>query len=163
MSRYSMFIAGGALSLAVSGAVQAQTATQTVTFAVNSINKIAASGSPSLTITTATAGSQPTQATFTTATYDITTNDSTRKITIEINADMPTGVTLKANLTAPTASGLSAGAVTLSHTTPLDAVTGITQVAQAGIAMAYTLDALVTAGVVASDTRTVTLTVVAGP
>jgi hypothetical protein len=161
MSRYSMFIAGGALSLAVSGVLQAQTATQSVAFDVQAINKIATTGSPSLIINTAVAGAQPTQATSNSNSYAITTNDTSRKITIEIDSDMPTDVTLKASLAAPTGAS-SAGFVTLSHTTPQNAVTGISQLAETGLYIHYTLDALVTAGIV-SGSRTVLLTIVAGP
>ncbi|HXT13989.1 MAG TPA: hypothetical protein VN706_00065 [Gemmatimonadaceae bacterium] len=161
MSPCTKFAAGAALMLvALSGVSQAQ-ATQTVTFAVQEINQISASGSPSLTISTATAGSQPTQATAT-GHYAITTNDSTRKITIALDDTMPTDVTLKATLAAPAASGASAGALTLTKVAQ-DAVTGITQVAESNLLISYTLDALVTAGVVNSSTRTVTLTIVAGP
>ena len=48
------------LALAAANTLQAQTATQTVTFAVNAINQIAFAGAPSLTITTAVAGSAAT-------------------------------------------------------------------------------------------------------
>ncbi|MEO5815810.1 MAG: hypothetical protein ABIT20_11070, partial [Gemmatimonadaceae bacterium] len=53
------------LALVAVGAVsaQAQTANQTVTFQVNAVNQIAFTGAPSLTITTAVAGSAPTSAT----------------------------------------------------------------------------------------------------
>ena len=44
-------------------AAMAQTANQTVTFQVDAINQISLSGSPSLVINTATAGSNPTSAT----------------------------------------------------------------------------------------------------
>src|SRR5262245_57955357 len=110
MSRYSMYLAVGALTLA--GAAQAQTATQSVSFEVQAINKNSVTGSPSLVINTATAGSQPTQATYNTSTYSITTNQADRKITASINSDMPSGVTLKVNLTAPAGGSVSTGATT---------------------------------------------------
>lgn len=161
MSRYTKYIAGGVLALAISGVAHAQTATQTVGFEVQTINQISvAAGSPSLVITTAVAGSQPTQATAASS-YSITTNDTTKKITIEIDQNMPANVTLKATLAAPS-GGTSAGAKTLS-TTPVDAVTGVGKVVGSGLAINYTLDATVAAGVVAADTRIVTLTIVAGP
>jgi hypothetical protein len=141
-------------------AIQAQTATQTLAFQVQAINVLSATGSPSLTITTATPGSQPTQATDA-GSYAITTNDSSRKITIQLDSDMPTDVTLKATLAAPP-NGTSAGAVTLSHTA-VDAVTGIYRTLGSSLAINYTLDALVTAGVVAPGVKTVTLTITAMP
>ena len=66
-----------ALTTAVAPALaSAQTATQTVTFAVNAINQISATGSPSLTVTTATAGSQPTDAIDAASTWAVTTNQT---------------------------------------------------------------------------------------
>jgi hypothetical protein len=159
MSRYSMLVACGAVCL-VTTAAHAQTATQSVAFEVQAINVLSAAGSPSLTITTAVPGSQPTQATAA-GSYAITTNDSSKKITIQISGNMPPGVTLGATLTAP-GTGTSAGAVTLS-TTAVDAVTGIYRVIGSALPISYTLDALVTAGVVAPGARTVTLTIVSVP
>ena len=86
--------------LAGAASVSAQTATQSVTFQVDAINQIALSGSPSLVINTATAGSSPTQATAA-ATWAVTTNQSGAKITASINSAMPSGLTLQVNLSAP--------------------------------------------------------------
>jgi hypothetical protein len=69
---------------------------------------------------------------------------------------MPANVTLQINLTAPT-GGSSSGDQSLS-TTAADLVTSVTQVAESGLTIAYTLSATIDAGVVAQDTRTVTLT-----
>ncbi|MEP6619079.1 MAG: hypothetical protein ABJE47_07190 [bacterium] len=169
MKRFTKFIAAGVLCLTASVAVEAQTtATQGITFAVSAINVISATGSSVLTVNTATPGSNPTQASGVGATtYAVTTNAGSgsgvsQDITIEINSNMPAGLTLGATLTAPTASGTSAGAVTLS-TTPVTAVSGITKTAEGGLAVAYTLDATVAAGVVSSASRTVTLTIVTTP
>jgi len=161
MSRYTK-ITAGVLALAITaGTLHAQSsANQTVTYEVQTINQIAVTGSPSLTITTATAGSQPTEVTAT-GSYAITVNDTARKITIGLNSDMPTDVTLTATLAAPTGA-TSAGALTLSSTAQ-DAVTGITCVIGSALNIAYALDATVEAGVVASANKTVTLTIVAGP
>ena len=88
--------------------LSAQTSTQTVTFQVDAINQIAFSGSPSLVINTATAGSAPTAATAA-ASWAVTTNQSGAKITASIGSNMPAGLTLTASLAAPT-GGSSAGA-----------------------------------------------------
>ena len=152
-----------ALALTFVGATAASaqgTATQTLTFEVQKINVMSVTGTPSLVITTAVAGSQPTSVSDALGTYALTSNDVNAKVTIELNSDMPTGVTLKANLTAP-AGGTSAGAVTLSST-PVEAVTGITKVLGSALTVTYSLEATVAAGVVASDTKTVTYTLVAG-
>jgi hypothetical protein len=136
------------------------TATQTVTFQVDAINQIAFAGSPSLVINTATAGSGPTSATNSIATWAVTTNQSGAKITASINAVMPAGLTLSANLVAPagaTSNGLQALGVLA-----VDMVTGITQVNGSALGVTYQLDATTAAGVVASQSRTVTYTITGG-
>jgi len=150
----TMALLAGATSVAA-----AQTATQNVTFQVDAINQIAFSGSPSLVINTATAGSNPTSATAA-ATWAVTTNQSNAKITASINSAMPASVTLSVNLTAP-AGASSAGAQALG-TVAVDVVTSITQLAQGALAVSYSLSATAAAGVVASTTRTVTYTITGG-
>ena len=140
-------------------AASAQTANQTVTFQIDAINQIAFSGSPSLVVNSATAGSNPTASTSA-ATWAVTTNQTGAKITASIGSNMPAGLTLSANLSAP-AGGSSAGAQSLS-TTAVDLVTSITKLAQSAIGVSYTLDATPTAGVVSSTTRTVTYTITGG-
>ena len=142
-----------------SSVASAQTANQTVTFQVDAINQIAFAGSPSLTINTATAGSAPTAATAN-VTWAVTTNQTGAKITASIGSAMPAGLTLTANLAAPT-GGSSAGAQSLS-TTAVDLVTGITKLAEGGLGVEYSLSATPAAGVVASTTRTVTYTITGG-
>ncbi|HEU0014879.1 MAG TPA: hypothetical protein VFQ45_14425 [Longimicrobium sp.] len=147
------------LLAATAGRADAQQATQTVSYEVQAISEIAFTGSPSLVVSAATAGSAPTAVTAN-ASYAVTTNETNRKITAAIDTNMPTGVTLSVNLAAPT-GGSSAGAVTLG-TTAQDVVTGITQVNQGGLSVTYSLSATAAAGVVASGTRTVTYTITAG-
>lgn len=137
----------------------AQTGTQDVSFEVQAINEIAFTGSPSLVINSATAGSAPTSATAN-ATYAVTTNESSRKITAQINSAMPSGATLSVTLAAP-AGGTSAGAVQLS-TTAQDVVTGISTLNASGLNVTYGLAATAAAGVIPASTRTVTYTIVAG-
>lgn len=145
--------------LSVATVAQAQTANQIVTFQVNAINQIGVAGSPSLTINTATAGSEPTDATAT-ASWAVTTNQSSAKITASLDSDMPAGLTLKVNLGAPSV-GSSAGVKTLSSTS-VDLVTGITKVAESALSIDYSLSATAAAGVVSSSTRTVTYTITGG-
>ena len=137
----------------------AQTATQTVTFQVDAINQIAFTGSPSLIVNTATAGSDPTSATAS-GTWAVTTNQTGAKITASIGTNMPSGLTLSVNVSAPSV-GSSAGAQTLS-TTAVDVVTGITKHAQSGMNVSYSLSATAAAGVVSSTSRTVTYTITGG-
>ena len=152
---WSMAFVVGAASAAAG-----QTATQVVTFQVTAINQIGFSGSPSLVINAATAGSNPSSATDATATWAVTTNQSGAKITASINSAMPAGVTLSVDLTAP-AGASSAGSQALG-TTAVDLVTSITKVAQGALGVSYSLAATPAAGVVASTTRTVTYTITGG-
>lgn len=140
-------------------AASAQTANQVVTFQVDAINQIAFSGSPSLVVNSATAGSNPTASTSA-ASWAVTTNQTGAKITGSIGSNMPAGLTLSVNLAAP-AGGSSAGSQSLS-TVAVDLVTTITMLAQGALGVTYTLDATPAAGVVASTTRTVTYTITGG-
>lgn len=110
----------------------ANTANQTVTFEVQAINEISVSGNPgTLTVSVATAGSQPNDATDNSTTYNITTNGTNKKLTGSINTAMPANTDLKVNLTAPTGA-TSAGTVTLS-TVAQNLVTGVTQKAEGSL------------------------------
>lgn len=150
-----------ASSLAAGSAVYASnTDSQTVNFTINNISEIdVATGPISLTVNTATAGSQPAAATAPSS-YSITTNasDNGKKITAALSADMPTDATLTVLVAAPTASGTSAGTVTLTATA-VDVVTGLQGAAQTNVAINYTLNAPVTVKA-QSDSRTVTYTIV---
>jgi hypothetical protein len=134
--------------------------TQNVTIAVNAISQIAVTGgAQTLTISTATAGNQPTPATASTF-WAVTTNQLNQKVTASLDSDFPLGVTVTVNLEAPSV-GTSAGARTLTST-PVDVVTGVAGVAESALDLIYTLSATVNAGVVASTTRTVTYTITNG-
>ncbi len=151
----------GLVSLLVPAAMAANSATQTITFEVQAINEISVSGNPAaLIVSAATAGSQPNEVSNALTTYAITTNGTSKKITGALDAAMPSGVTLEANLAAPTV-GTSAGDVALTAVAQ-DMVTGIAEVADASSAITYTLGATVAAGVLASDTCVVTYTIADG-
>ncbi|MEP6999960.1 MAG: hypothetical protein ABI969_05750 [bacterium] len=149
-----------ALTLLAIPAVQAQTATQTVTFAVNAINQIAFVGTPSLTITTAVAGSAPTSVTDASSTWAVTCNQTGAKISANIPLAMPAGLTLSANLAAP--AGATSASYQALGTVAVDLVTGITKLAQGSLAATYKLDATAAAGVVTTATRVVTYTISGG-
>ncbi|HVZ48777.1 MAG TPA: hypothetical protein VG916_08345 [Gemmatimonadaceae bacterium] len=159
MKNTSRFLAAAAVAL-VASAAQAQTATQTVTFQVDAINQLSVSGTPSLSITTATAGSAPTTVTSTGNTWAVTTNQSTAKVTASIASAMPTGLTLSAQMSAP--SGATSTGLKSLSTTAVDMVTGITKLNASGLSLSYQLDATAAAGVVASSTRVVTFTITGG-
>jgi len=159
MRRLLVLTLAGGLLVLPSLAFAGSSATQTVTYQVQAINEVSASGNPAaLVVSAAMAGSQPGEVTNTATTYAITTNE-TKKITAAIDTAMPANVTLKINLTAPT-GGSSAGDVTLTAVAA-DVVTGVSQVAESGKTITYKLSATVAAGVVASATKTVTLTIAA--
>jgi hypothetical protein len=148
--------------LLVSHVAFAQTATQTVNFQVDAINEVSVSApSTTLAINSAVAGSNPTSATSSGLTWAVTTNGSNMKITGILNADMPSGLTLSVDLATPGGGAVSANAVSLSSASS-DLVTGIATTAATGLALTYTLDATPAAGVVASTSRTVTYTIIAG-
>jgi hypothetical protein len=147
----------GAMIFVTGVVCAADNTTQTVTYEVTAINEITVSGNPGpLTVSAATAGSQPDEVSDSTTTYAITTNES-KKITGILDSAMPAGVTLKINLEAPT-GGTNVPDVTLTGVAA-DLVTGIVPVAEGTLAITYKLSATVTAGVVASAIKTVTLTI----
>ena len=142
-----------------SNAAMAQLASDdhTVTVEVAAISEIAITGNATLTINSATAGSDPDDATDTSTSYAVTTNESGVKITAETDVNMAAGVTLEVSAAAP-AGASSAGDTTLS-TTAADVVTGLGTVSQAGMGLSYTLSATAAAGQVASTAVTVTYTI----
>lgn len=148
------------MTLAVAGTAGAQSPSQTINFSVAAINQVAVSGTVTLNVTTAVAGSNPTQATDNGSTWAVTTNQSGAKISASLDSDMPSGLTLQVSLGAPSGA-TSAGAKTLSSAS-VDLVTGVSQVATSGLSMNYSLDAALSAGPVASGSRTVTYTITGG-
>lgn len=155
------FLIGSLFVLSVSIVFSAGSANQIVTFSVNAINEIAVSGNPgALAVNAATAGSQPNEATDNSTTYSISSNGTNMKITGSINTAMPSGVTLKINLIPPT-GGSSAGDVSLGIT-PSNLISGATKVAETGKMITYKLSATVSAGVIVTANKTVTLTVTDG-
>ena len=148
------------LVIAAAASANAQTATQTVTFQVDAINQIAVAGTPTLTISAAVAGGAPTSVTSTGNTWAVTTNQTGAKVTASIASAMPAGVTLSANMAAPS-GGTSAGYMDLG-TTAVDLVTGITKLNASGLSLSYKLDATTAAGTLSSTTRVVTFTITGG-
>jgi hypothetical protein len=124
---------------------------------------IATSGSPgSLTITTAVAGSDPTSVTNSSTTYTLTKvkSNNPQKITAQIGSNMPANVTLSITLAVGAGLGTSVGPVNLDITAR-NVVTNITGNYTAGIT--YQLSATPAAGVITTQTRVVTLTILNWP
>jgi len=120
---------------------------------------LSVSGSPSaMTVSTATAGQQPNNATNATTTYNITTLNFVRSITGNINTAMPSGVTLQVQLAAPSGA-TSAGSVAMT-TTATNLVNSIPKFSNvSNLTITYTLSATVAAALVSNATKTLTLTI----
>jgi hypothetical protein len=118
---------------------------------------------PAMIISTAVAGSNPTSVTNATTTYTTKTNIATNKLKItgRVTAILPPGMSLEINLT-PVTSGVSNGSVVLT-TVAQDLMGPITNTTNQTKTITYKLNATAAAGVVASTTRTVTLTLTAWP
>jgi hypothetical protein len=107
------------------------------------------------------AGGLPAPAVNGATTYTVKVqNKSVKKITVQLSSNMPAGVTLKVSLTPPT--GSSSIPVSL-NTTVTDAVTNITTKQSQTLPISYTLNATLAAGVVGSQSRTVTFTLIDFP
>lgn len=147
-------------AMLVASAAHGQTATQVVTFQVAPVNQIAVTGTPSLVVNSATAGSGPVSVQSTSNAWAVTTNQTGAKITASIASAMPTGLTLSAQLTAP--SGATSAGLQALGTTSVDLVTNLTKLNSASLSLTYQLDATAAAGVSASSARVVTYTITGG-
>jgi hypothetical protein len=137
----------------------ATTTSHTVTIQVNAINEIAMTGGNiTLTINAAVAGSNPTDATNNTCQLQWTTNEATKKITVETNQSTP-NYTLLA-LAASVTGGTAAAQATLANTTPHDFVTGISTTT-GSCTINYTAQATAAQGT-GSVVHTVLYTITAG-
>lgn len=124
---------------------------------------LSVSGSPAtLTISSATAGSQPATLTNNATTYTVSALPLLpKKITAQINTNMPAGVTLTVLLVAPSGA-TNAGRVALDNIAR-DVVSNITNALPQARTIEYQLSATVSAGVIPSSTRTVTFTLLNYP
>lgn len=125
---------------------------------------LSVSGSPAdMAVNTAVAGSPPTAVSNATTTYTIGTHNAANGVTAQLNTAMPAGVTLTMTMAA-CGGGTSYGAIVLSAT-PQNMVHGIKTSGNGTCtaAITYQVSATVAAGVVAIQTRTVTLTEIALP
>ena len=140
---------GSALLVGGSGFAHAQT--------------LSVSGSPAtMTISGTFAGSQPAILTNNSTTYTVSALPILpKKITAQLNTNMPAGVTLTV-LLVPPAGATNAGRVALDNI-PRDVVTNITNLLPQARIIEYQLSATVSAGVIPSSTRLVTFTLVNYP
>jgi len=137
-------------------AASSLTLSQSVTVTVQEINELSISGDVTLTIATASPGTGPDPVNNVSASYNLTTNGSNKKIIGAIDVAYSAGLSLSALLTAP--SGGSASIQTLS-TTAKDLASGFGLTAETGLTISYTATATINVppnGL--GETRTVTLT-----
>jgi hypothetical protein len=133
----------------------ADNASHQVTVTVNAINELSITGGDiTLTISTATAGSNPNNATNTTCTSAWTSNETTKKITVVTN-QASFDHTLRVQATS-VSGGTSAGTVTLSNTAQ-DFVTGVSETL-GGCTLSYTASATAAQGT-GSVAHTITYTI----
>lgn len=159
MNKSKLVAVAFATVIAFAGTTFGQQATQDVTIDVQAINVLAvSSGTVSLTINSATAGSQPDSDTDNSTSYDVTTNEAARKIVGSLDLAYTGSVSLAVSLAAPT-GGTSAGSVTLT-TTNQDLVSGFGNLAETGHQITYVASSTVT-DAPSNQTNTVTFTIVA--
>jgi hypothetical protein len=114
-----------------------------------------------LTITTATAGSQPNAVTGSTVFSNTITFTGQMRINASLDVNMPPNTTVTVKLTAPS-GGTSLGNVTLD-TTPRDVVIAATPPFFTNVTILYTFTGTVLAGVLPITTRNVTFTLLVYP
>ena len=142
-------LVGSALLVGGSGFARAQT--------------LSVTGTPaSMTISGAIAGSQPATLTNNSTTYTVSALPILpKKITAQINTNMPAGVTLTV-LLVPPSGATNAGRVALDNIAR-DVVSNVTNLLPQTKIIEYQLSATVSAGVISTSTRTVTFTLVNYP
>jgi len=154
-------VSAGAACLAGAVPLQAASTSQhTVSITVMAINEIAITGSPSLTINTATAGARP-DTDSGDGQLKLTTNETGKKITVQLDSALPTGLTLRLESTATDED--FEGEIPSLDNTPKDLVTGLANKATddtdpSGVVLTYVLTATQAAEPEAGLTRTVTFT-----
>ena len=114
-----------------------------------------------LVVSTATAGSPPTPDIDAATTYNVRVhNTALKKITAQLDAPMPAGVTLTVTL-APPPGATSLGPVTLDAV-QRDVLINVTNV-NASFTVTYQVNATIAAGIVAPASRTVTFNLIDYP
>lgn len=144
--------------LAVSAEAQTRaTTTQTVTLAINAVYKLAVSGSPTLTITDATAGSgNMTSVSDATSTFSITQNQGTARLSVQLSSALPTGQSL--TVAVPSGLGTTAGTVPIGDGTAHTVMNTLSRGASNGQTITYTFGATTSADPASPTAYTVTWT-----
>ena len=133
-------------------------------YAQAGLTALSVSGPPaSMVVTTSIAGNQPTTIVNTATTYSVTAKRvaGIKKIVVQLSAPMPPNTTLTVDL-VPVTGSVSVGPVTLDMTAR-DLLVNISRENNTLSSINYTFSATVAAGVVPSQTRTVTFTLLNYP
>ncbi|MEP0546793.1 MAG: hypothetical protein ABJF88_07670 [Rhodothermales bacterium] len=160
--RVTAFFALLVLCTGLATTAQAQSDAQDVTIVVPSVNAFEIpTNAVTITVVAPAAGQQTGTGSNASTGYNLTTNNSSMKITGQLDALYPTGISLQVLLGTPTASsGGSAGTTTQTtlSTSAQDLITGISRAYGSNVTIGYTASA--TAGAVpnAGVTQTVTYT-----
>ncbi|MFH1453387.1 MAG: hypothetical protein ABIH00_05340 [Armatimonadota bacterium] len=144
-----------AIAFFTTSAFAGTTDTQTVYYEIDAINELSMDADATLTVDSATAGSEPDFSVIDTFSYSITTNETAKKITAALNANMPASTSLHIVLIEPT-GGSSPGYLALS-TTAQNVVTSIETVAETEN-YAIRFYSNVAAGLPADSSRVITFT-----
>jgi hypothetical protein len=102
MKKLTILLVAAALLGLTGGLAAADNSSHTVNVTVSAINQIVVSGTVGLTISTATAGSEPDNAVDNSATLAWTTNGSGKTIAVKCDVAFPAGVTLSVTQNAKT-------------------------------------------------------------
>ena len=142
----------GAISLAGSSIPLSQS----VTVSVQEINELSISSDVSLTIVSATPGEGPLPATDASATYNITTNGTNKKLVGSLDSNFPAGIGLKMELQAP---GVATSTEQTLTDVDVDLTTGFGRLAATDLTITYTAEAVISvAPNGAGESRIVTMT-----
>jgi len=132
--------------------------TTTINYSVAAINELNMRDIAfTLSIEEATAGQELTPM-HVEGLYDLTTNCAldSKKMTAQINTNMPSGVVLALGIEA--ATGALSSSIASLTSTPQNCMTGIDATAQSDLRLNLDLQATVSAGVVPSASKTLTVT-----
>jgi hypothetical protein len=142
----------------VQNALAQVTANHTVTLNVNAVRLLTVSGTPTLTISAGSVGSDDlTTVTDNASTYSLTQNASAAaKVTAALNTALGTGYKLQINA-ANSTGGVSQGTLDISDGTAKTVLLGLPKGAYSAQTIAYTFDAKASSGIF-SGTKTMTLT-----
>ncbi len=157
MKRITILLAVFALAAIMTQPMFAQaTANQTVSLTVSSIYKLAVSGNPgALTISDMVVGATSASTSDASSNYSMTTNVANSRMSAQLDAALPAGLTLTIALVG--GNGTSAGAVDVSDGTAKNVVTAIARGAANAQTITYGFTADVSAGPF-TGSRVVTLT-----